>query len=206
MKPNKKNFCPLFLSALMILAYTNAFGKLNTIGQQSASSSSYSGLNGQFKYTSAEFLIKASEINDTGDIKSISFFKTTGDTTVSGIDSIHVYLKETDSAISNFVTLSGYTEVYSGTIPNTVKNTWVNLLFPTHFTYSGTKNIAVLIVRKNGTKMTANYPNYAVSYSVNKEFNSAYFAGDANPWKSTPAKSTQNLSTQYRPYLQLEID
>lgn len=204
MKLNTTFYYSLLLVAN--LCCVDVFGKVITIGQQSSSSSSYSGFNAQFKYTSAEFLIKASEINDTGDIKSISFLKTTGDTTTSGIDSIHVYLKETDTAVSDFTTLSGYTEVYNGTMPNTVKNAWVNLTFPTVYNYSGTKNIAVLIVRRNGTKMATNYPSYAVSFSANKEFNSAYFAADSNPWKSTPAKSHQNLNTQYRPYLQLQID
>jgi hypothetical protein len=190
----------------LVFGFKINFAKTIIIGSQSTSSLSYTGFNSNFKYSSAEFTINYLEIKDTGLIKSFSFYKTGGDSTTSGIDSVSIYLKESDSAIGSFATTSGYLKVFNGIIPNNIAEGWVTTTFSAPFIYSGTKNINVLIVRNNGTKMTTSLPSYSVSYDPQKKYFAAYFNGNVNPWKSFPSKSFQNINGQYRPYLQLEID
>ncbi|HTN16688.1 MAG TPA: hypothetical protein VL092_03340 [Chitinophagaceae bacterium] len=194
------------LCLAQILLGQALFARPVILGQHSSSSANYSGMNGKYKYASAEFVVRASEINDSGMISSISFFKCSGDSAITGIDSVHIYLKESDTGISKTASMSGYTEVFSGVVPTILSKGWIGLTLSSPFLYSGTKNISILIVRKNGSKIVSGFPNFAVSFSDKKEYQAAYFLSDNDPWTGTPATSSQNQYAQYRPYLQLTID
>ncbi|MBL7711890.1 MAG: hypothetical protein JNL13_05485 [Chitinophagaceae bacterium] len=179
--------------------------KTITVGDHSTSSAHYSGMHGQFKYSSAEFVLYDYELKDTGAISAMALYKCSGDTSAD-LDSVHIYVKESDTGIGKEVSLSGYTEVFSGVLAGSAGKGWVNLTFSAPFAYSGNKNLVILIIRKNGRIHAKGYPAFAVSFSNTKAYQAAYFLSDSDPWKGSPAQSPQNQYAQYRPYLQLTID
>jgi hypothetical protein len=193
----------IIFCCFVILISQSSSSKSITLGQATTTSAAYSGINTQYGYSSVELILTKSELNDSGNISSLSLYKTSGDTATT-IDSVSVYLKESDSALSNTVNLTGYTQVYSGSLPNNIKDGWVQLIFPSLYLYTGSKNLSILIVRKSGSKLVSNLPSYSVNYSSAKTHQAAYYSGDTNPWKS--GKSYQNLNNQYRPVIRLEID
>lgn len=195
----------ILILTVSILSSATMLAAVIAIGSHSSGSAAYSGINAVYKYSSAEFIISANEIGRSGNIESLSLYKVSG-ASGTGIDSVHIYLKESDSTINSVVNVGDYTEVFSGVLPNDIATGWIKAELPTPFSYSKTKNLMVLIVRRNGTKLTGSIPNYAVSYSSEKRFSSAYFSSDTNPWTSSPLRSIQHKNQQYRPMLQIEFE
>lgn len=195
----------LYMAATLFFTGKCSAQNLIEVGKPSSASVQYSGINAKYKYSSAEFIIPFGEIKDTGNIRSLSLFKTSGAETTSGIDSVLVYMKVADTTVLDSISLSGYTLVFSGVASNDIARGWVRLSFSTLFPYADPKDLSVLLIRKNGTVLTGtDVPNYAVSFDGAKQFRAAYFAGNNDPWVSGRAR--QNFNFQYRPYVQLEID
>lgn len=118
-----------------------------------------------YNYSVHEAIYLASEIGHSGTIKSIGFYKSSGDDT-NPITGVSVYLKHTTAntlATGNYST-TGYTLVYSGSFPNTATSGWMEVNFNPMFEYSATQNLSILIV-KDYQQYIYDYPQWAYTGS-----------------------------------------
>jgi fibronectin type 3 domain-containing protein len=90
----------------------------------------------------------ASEIGLGGSIRSIAYYKASGDD-IEEIQPVSVYMKHTTlSAITTGVySTAGYTLVYSGVFPNNASTGWMEVNLNNMFEYNGLQNLSILVVK-----------------------------------------------------------
>lgn len=149
-----------------------------------------------YNYSSHESLYLASEIGMSGSIKSIGFFKNTG-TDLADITSVSIYMKHSDalSMSTGTYSLSGYTLVYSGSVPNNSASGWMEVNLSPRFSYNGIQNLNVLIIKGNQAWISA-YPTYRYTTSS---------VSRARQARSDDAQPTSLTSSTYLPNLRLSI-
>ena len=110
-----------------------------------------------YNYSSHEAVYLTSEIGTAGTIKSIGFYKASG-ADVNPIESVTVYMKNTSSntLADGTYSTTGYTQVYSGTWPNTATSGWMEVNLDNQFAYDGS-NLSILTIKGNQA-WTSNYP------------------------------------------------
>jgi hypothetical protein len=108
----------------------------------------FSPINRSNDYCVYEVIYLASEINMPGEITHFAFQRVDG-TDTALIQNVNIYMMHTPNSQlspSTFDT-TGYSLVYSGTFPNDSGSGWREVQFPTSFTYNGTDNLQVLVVK-----------------------------------------------------------
>ena len=113
-----------------------------------------------YNYSTWECIYLQSELGTTKDITTIAFNKSSG-TDITAITPVTIYMKHTASTAlaTGKYDLSGYTQVFSGIFPNTATSGWMEMALNSNFSYNGTDNLQVLIVKGNQT-YTSTYPYY----------------------------------------------
>src|SRR5690554_4956197 len=111
-------------------------------------------------YTPAE-MIAAGASASGGTISKIRYKAALANPTTNGFDWV-VYLGNSSqasfSSTTNWIPTSSLTQVFSGTVPNTVaQGTWMEITLPTPFVWDGTSNVVVAV--------DENTPNYGSSGS-----------------------------------------
>ncbi|MFT3678869.1 MAG: fibronectin type III domain-containing protein [Ferruginibacter sp.] len=153
-------------------------------------------------HSASEVIYLGTEINKTGNIKSISFEKLTG-STLSDIQNVTVYMKSTsNTTVGTTTSLSGYTQVWNGTITNNAATMTQTITFttPFPFTSSTTNNLAILVTGSPNTSMNlGGRPNWKYTSATSK---ASYYGNDATPWSS----SSTMIATTNRPNVTLTFD
>ena len=117
-----------------------------------------------YTYSGHEAIYLATEIGTTGSIKSMAFYKASG-ADVNPIEAVTIYMKNTSAsslASGNYST-TGYTQVYSGTWPNTSTSGWMEVNLNTQFVYDGS-NLSILTIKGNQSWISY-YPSWTYSTS-----------------------------------------
>ena len=132
-----------------------------------------------YNYSSHEAIYLTSEIGTAGTIKSIGFYKASG-ADVNPIESVTVYMKNTSSntLADGTYSTTGYTQVYSGTWPNTATSGWMEVNLDNQFAYDGS-NLSILTIKGNQA-WTSNYPMW--TYTT-----------------ASPARARQSRNDNYQP-------
>jgi hypothetical protein len=173
-----------------------------TIGTGTNHTSSSYPISRYFNYSCSELLYKNTEIGTTGDIDSIAFSKYSGTSGIA-ITNITIYMKMTSSdyLVSPTCTTS-YTQVYTGSFPNTGTSGWQTLGLTTPFSYNDTsQNLAILIVHDYEAYVsTTDRPIYNSSSSSTSLCR--YYVDDSNGWNCN--KTMTNAAE--RPNIQLTFD
>ncbi|KAA5534669.1 T9SS type A sorting domain-containing protein [Taibaiella lutea] len=194
------NLCFLLLITLLGI---RANAQTNIDIGTGSSTSDNSPIQRNANYSASQLLYLSSEINNSGLISGLGFYKASGLSTVT-IDSVYIYLKTTtDTSFGTSTTTAstnGYTLVYQGPYPNTVTGySTVNFnVVPnfSYYTYMG--NLAVLIVRP-----------YQASTTSRPYYRYTTFAGSSrNAWyaNSYAFSDTTTLAiSNWRPNIRLRI-
>jgi hypothetical protein len=168
-------------------------------------SSSYNiPLNTFYNYSYVQQLYLASELNYTGDITSIGFqyiYATSQTKTGQSI-----YLAETDlTSLSTWIPADSLTLVYSGTINynNSGTDNWVTITFTTPFTYSGTRNLVVVVKNDDGDYTTSSnntFKTHSASGMTLQYYN------DNSPFSMTSPSSASTYSYRNNIKFGMECD
>ncbi|HPN40999.1 MAG TPA: C25 family cysteine peptidase, partial [Candidatus Cloacimonadota bacterium] len=148
-----------------------------------------------YNYSGHEAIYLASEIGTPGTIKSLGFYKASG-TDVNSIDAVTVYMKNTTSTTLATGTYStaGYTQVYSGSWPNTSTSGWMEVNLSTQFSYNGS-NLSILVL-KGYQYWTSYYPMWTYSTTTTSR---------ARQNRNDDAQPTSLTATTYLPNLKIKI-
>lgn len=123
-----------------------------TIGTIGASNSSNSPLNNLQKYSWSNFIYKASDIGQAGNLSRVSFHVANSPTKYT-FDNQKIYVRHTSA--SNYTTIdypttAGFTLVYDG--PLTYEGTgWKEMVFDIPFNYNGIDNLEFLFENRAGS-------------------------------------------------------
>ena len=150
-----------------------------------------------YTYSGHEAIYLANEIGTPGTIKSMAFNKASG-TDVNTIEAVTVYMKNTTAtslATGNYST-TGYTQVYSGTWPNTATSGWMEVDLSNQFVYDGT-NLSILTIKGNQS-WTYNYPMW--SYTTASANRARQNRNDnSQPTSLTASRNLPNLKLKLFP-------
>lgn len=148
-----------------------------------------------YNYSGHEAIYLASELGTPGTIKSIGFYKASG-TDVSSIGAVTVYMKNTTATTLATGTYStaGYTQVYSGTWPNTSTSGWMEVNLSTPFAYDGS-NLSILTIKGYQAYITT-YPYWTYTTAATNRARQAH---------SDTAQPTSLTATTYLPNLRVKL-
>lgn len=127
-----------------------------------------------YNYSTWEGIYLNTEINKSGEISQIKFYETeTGD--ASNITNIAVYLKHTTqtSLTTDYYSLTGYEQVFSGTLNNDTSSGWKTIEFDSLFNYNGNDNLSVLIIH-DYQAYTSSYPTWRFTNTTDNMCRYAY--------------------------------
>jgi len=101
-----------------------------------------------YNYSAHEAIYLSSEIGMAGSIKSLAYYKASG-SDVNDISPVTIYMKHTaaTSITTGVYSTDGYTQVYSGTFPNSTTTGWMEINLSPMFEYNGGQNLSILIVK-----------------------------------------------------------
>ncbi len=150
-----------------------------------------------YNYSGHESIYIASEIGSAGTIRTLAFYKSSG-TDITSIDAVTIYMKNTTTATlaTGAYSTTGYTQVYSGSFPNTATSGWMGVTLTTPFSYDGTSNLGILIV-KGYQSWTSSYPNWTYSTSTSTR---------ARQNENDDAQPSSLTASTYLPNLRLGIN
>ncbi len=147
----------------------------DTIGT-GTSYTNYNPINRSYNYSSHEAIYFQQEINAEGYITSIAYFKDHGTNTYP-IENVIIYMKHTSSITlgSGDYSLTGYTEVFSGSFTNDSLSGWMEITLTTPFSYNNIDNLQILVLKGfqqyiSGYpywRYTTTSPNYCCRYGYN---------------------------------------
>ncbi|MFD1553332.1 hypothetical protein DNU06_06620 [Putridiphycobacter roseus] len=146
-----------------------------------------------YGYTYSQMIYTAAEINTSGDIDSLIFYK--DGTSLSNSNDWTVYLGHT--ALNSFATTNswiastGLTQVFSGTV--TQVGSEVKIVFSTTFTYNGTDNL-VIAVDENASGYDSNADDFYCSPTGATDRAITYYNDITNPDPTSPPTSGAVLS------------
>jgi len=157
--------------------------------------SSYMPLARYYNYSAWDGLYESSEINASGEITKLAFYKGGGSS--SSISNVYIYMKHTTATVLSSGThnTTGYTLVYSGSFPNSYTNEWKEVTLTTPFAYNGSDNL-MIYVRKEYQHYTS-APNYRYTTTSTTKSRQAH--------SDSYMPSSLSATTQ-RPNIQLTID
>ncbi|HNX01047.1 MAG TPA: M14 family zinc carboxypeptidase, partial [Candidatus Cloacimonadota bacterium] len=169
-----------------------------------------------YNYSTYESIFLQSEIGIAGSINKIAFYKSSG-SDINAITSVTIYMMHTTSTTlaTGTYSLTGYTQVYSGSFTNNATSGWMEITLNTPFTYNNTNNLQVLVVKGNQTYLNSGYPawtytstssNYrtrmnhndtAAPTSLTKSYNRANIRLYVTPPVVNPGFSLSNSSLDF---------
>lgn len=180
---------------------TNPTGDKTIIGQVIVGTGTASNYNGPlyppFYHGAHESIYLASELG-TGakEINKIAWHKASGSNIIDKHDLVTIYLKNsTVSTLSGALSLTGYTQVYSGIVPNNLITGWIDVNLTNTFLWDGTSNIHVLVVQNKPAVSWNNYPYWSYTTVTPNKARGGY---DYN------APVTNLISTNQRPNIRFE--
>ncbi len=173
----------LFLWAFTAQAVTVQIGTGTTTNTNVPVLSCY-----DFSYSQQIYL--ASEIGDggggSGPITKIRFFYASGGTTLTAWNNWTIYLGNTAKSVfastTDWVPLSGLTQVFSGTIPAQVAGTWLEFTLPVAFDYTGGNLVVAVDENAAGYSCSAAWRSYTAT--TNRAI--YYRADGTNPDPASP--------------------
>jgi agmatine/peptidylarginine deiminase len=121
-----------------------------------------------YNYSTHEAIYLASELGSAGNLTKIAYYKSSG-TDLNSISAVSIYLKHTTATTltSGTYALTDYTQVYSGSFPNTSASGWMEVSFNTPFAYNGSSHLSVLIV-KGYQAYISTYPSWRYTASTTR--------------------------------------
>lgn len=201
------------LTVLLCLTVPDSFAQPIRIGNETSNNiTSNAPVNCVYEKSASESLYLASEINASGTITALSWqHSSTFNAAVT--NNIKIYLKtSTLTALPSGTVgngFSGYTEVFSGSIPATTSAGWNTVTLNTPFSYDkNAGNLSVLVVRDATTKDDNNYPRFrATTTNPNylcRKYSSGvdFFTPTATPWNNNSSMS----GDYYRPNIQFTMN
>jgi hypothetical protein len=116
------------------------------------SSSALSPLNQNVAHQAQEFIYLQSQINTAGRITRLAFEKASG-SDVTPLTNTVIYLKHTTATVftTGLLDTTGYQRVWAGSFPNAGTSGYQEVTLTTPFAYNNTANLAVLVIRNNGS-------------------------------------------------------
>ena len=161
-----------------------------------------------YNSSATESIYTAAEIGATGGITKLAFQKASGSSTVA--PAVKIYLKKTTTAsVAADYTIgttgfSAYTLVYDGTLPNNTTTGWMEVTLQTPFNYTGTQNLAVLVV--GSTCIESGRPQYRYTTTSGNKMSAGYDDGEIACDGNNPFTANSTLEPVWeRPNLQLTL-
>ncbi|UUC43813.1 T9SS type A sorting domain-containing protein [Flavobacterium cerinum] len=201
------------LTALLWLAVTDSVAQPIRIGNETSNNiTSNAPVNCVYEKSASESLYLSSEIDNSGTITALSW-QHSSTFNASITNNIKIYLRTTTQTALPSGTVgtgfSGYTEVFSGSIPTIASAGWNTVTLTAPFTYDkNAGNLFILVVRDAATKDDNNYPRFrATTTNPNylcRKYSSGvdFFTPTATPWSSNSAMS----GDYYRPNIQITMN
>jgi len=151
-----------------------------------------------YNYSSHEAIYLASEIGLTGEIKTLSYYKGSGSDT-NPIENVSIYLKHTTESTlaTGTYSLDGYTLVYSGSYANTSTTDWMTATLSPRFTYDGTSNLQILVLKGYQQYITSEYPMWNFSSTTTTR---------ARQQRSDQSQPTSLAASTYLPNIRFRIE
>ncbi|HNX01256.1 MAG TPA: BNR-repeat neuraminidase N-terminal domain-containing protein, partial [Candidatus Cloacimonadota bacterium] len=186
----------IFLIILMLFISIAAWADQVTIG--TGTSTQEGPLNRYWNYGAFEGIYLQSEVGPACTISAIGFNKASG-SDVNPITSVTIYMKttsETTLATGNYST-TGYTQVYSGSFPNTATSGWMEQTLTTPFNYDASGNLAILIVH-GYQYYTSSRPYWYYTATADYKTRATY-EDDEAPISLTANYNRPNIKITYTP-------
>ena len=146
---------------------------------------------GYYNYSVSEAIYLQSEINYYGYITNLAYYKGIGSDT-NPIPNINIYMKHTndETLVTGIYDTTGYTSVYSGSIPNN-DFYWMDMILDHPFLYNNTDNLRILVI-KNPPGIPSGYPYYH-STSTAPLYRNRYGYGSIMPTTLTWSQRRSNI-------------
>ncbi|MEO0075601.1 MAG: hypothetical protein ABIK31_05790, partial [candidate division WOR-3 bacterium] len=162
-------------------------------------SSPYQPVYRYWNYSTHEVIYLQSEINVAGIITDIAWNKASG-TDVNPIENVTIYMKEdaTATMTSGDYSLTGYTQVYSGTFPNNAQSGWMNITLDTPFAFNNINNLHILVL-KGYQYWISNYPYYYYTTTATNMARYGY-SDDYQPTSLTATTMRPNVRLNITPF------
>ncbi|MCX6258741.1 MAG: GEVED domain-containing protein [Bacteroidia bacterium] len=150
-----------------------------------------------FAYSGCEMIYTPAEMGGMPLlITSIGWNKASGSNT-AGITNVTIFMKHTTSTslTSGTYSLTGYTQVYSGSFPNTSSTGWMTVTLADTFLYDGTDNLQILVLHGSQTLLANNYPYYY--YTTTTTSRCRYYASASAPSGQSFTATTELPNTKF---------
>lgn len=158
-----------------------------------------------YSYTWAQSIYYASEINDSGNIATLSYYFS-GTTTLPNSQDITIYMghtsKTTFASDTDWVGVSDLTIVYTGGIDVSSGVGWTTFNLDTPFSYNGTDNLVIAFDENQGGYDSFNDDFHCSSVSVPRSI--CYRSDSTNPNPASPPTSTFSPAS-YVPNIRMDI-
>ena len=153
-------------------------------------------VNRLYNYSTHEVIYLQSEIGTAGFITHVAWNKASG-TDVNPIDAVTIYMKPTTATTlaTGTYDLTGYTQVYTGSMQNDATSGWMDITLDTPFFFDNTNNLQILVVR--GYQYWISYEPYYY-YTATATTMSRYYYNDVTP-------SGSQTATTIRPNIRLSM-
>ncbi|MCZ2282911.1 MAG: fibronectin type III domain-containing protein, partial [Bacteroidales bacterium] len=183
----------LFFATMLFLAF-GLYAVDVQIGEGSATSYDLP-INSCYGYSYSQQIYLESELNDNGGgpgpITKIRFYLNTSANPITAWDNWTVYLGSTTKDVflstSDWVPVSELTEVFSGTIPNPVAGTWLELTLPTPFNYTGGNLVVAVDENSSGYACSASWG----VFDCGDNRGMIYYDDDTNPNPANPPQANK---------------
>ncbi len=146
-----------------------------------------------------ESIYLASEIGvGPKEINKVQWYKASGTNVIDKIDNISIYMKNsaTTSLADGNYSLSGYTLVYQGPMPNDLQTGWLGVILDNTFLYDGYSNIHLLVVQQKPLSTWNYYPYWSYTTVTPNKARRAYsFSGP--PTSLTATNQRPNARFEY---------
>ncbi|OIP00211.1 MAG: hypothetical protein AUJ98_08955 [Bacteroidetes bacterium CG2_30_33_31] len=190
-------------SITQIPTVTNPAGTKTIVGQVIVGTGTGNNWSGpvypSYYYGAHESVYLASELG-TGakEINKIAWYKASGTNVADKIDNISIYLKNSATSTLNTgnYSLTGYTLVYQGIMPNNHVSGWMDVNLNNTFLWDGTSNLHVLVVQQKPLSNWNNYPYYSFSNTTQNRARGAYNF-NAAPTSLTATNQRPNARFEY---------
>lgn len=141
----------LFATVLALAGAPAAHAQVVTIGN-GVSLSAVHPINHGEAFSVCESIYLQPQINQSGQITHLALEKSSG-TNLAPLNNVYIYLKTTTATAfsAGAFDTTGYQRVYQGSFPNGATSGYQEVTLRQPFAYDNADNLAVLVVRRNGT-------------------------------------------------------
>ncbi|MGO3707742.1 fibronectin type III domain-containing protein [Mesonia hippocampi] len=173
-----------------------------TIGDNTTTTS-YVPINSCYGYSYSQQIFYQSDINDSGNITSVSFYVSSLPSSTTSSEDWTIYMGQTTktefTSTTDWVPHGNFTEVYSGNVTFSSVGSWMTITLDTPFVYDGTSNL-VIAVDENQSGWNCSVRWGATNTS---EYRSIYYRSDStNPNPASPPTATG----RYKYYSDIQLN